>query len=1235
MYMPDSSSSHSDNSSAGTPVMPVFLHGTVWDESDEIRNIAERSGADRYRVGGKIARGGMGDLFEAVDSNCGRTVALKRIRSGLSTQDVIRRFLIEARITAQLEHPNIVPVHELSVDGEGRVFYAMKRIRGITLLHILGKMRVDDPDMLERYSLVHLLNIFQDICDAVAYAHSKGIIHRDLKPENVMVGDYGEVLVLDWGIAKVLHDVPGALSPPPSSKISGIETPVIAESVRRMAARCDALPTDAGIGGGAPDDNGQADSGPLSSLWTAGTVDSMVDGTGIGEILGTAGYMSPEQADGDVHRVTARSDVFSLGAILYFLLTLRAPFSGSRGRTMYEKIKAGRLLSPLDLQRRQSPDDESVRTLHCPGGRVPASLSAVAMKAMAYDPDARYQSVEDLQRDIRNYQTGFATAAEDAGAGKLIWLFICRHRILAACLVVVFLLSLVFVARLAQSERTARVQQALAEENAAARQVESLRANYRLADSLLAEGNALGALSRWEVARAKFHEAVDVLNAIDAPDLAARLGLWQSYRRCPPAINILADHQAAALAVDISENGCIGVAGFADGTIVCWDLPEGTAIRCLRRKGATSPVTSVEISRTGMCVIAGRYNGEIDVWDMNTGTCRTLYGHSRWIYAVAVSADGRKAASAGADGKVLVWDLDSAAKVVAATVPGWVNCLAFAGDGRRLVCGGANRAPTVWDVADGSLLEELAGGAENVNAITFAPPGNHVVTGSHDGYVHVHNLGGGGVERFWTGHASTVLSVDAGNNALQIVAGQKNMRVTTWETATGMRSTQFYHGVVAAMALSSHAGVAMGADTGGTVTLLATRGDREVAAWHGHRGTIECAAFSPDLRLIASGGWDQSVVLWDRAAGRILRTLSGHTRAVSGVGFVAGGAKVVSAGLDGAILLTDLAGGATERVFAVRHPIVRLAVAPSGSFAVFGDRSGQIWACGFDPVSEPVPVTLGDSACVSLALSADGAVAAALFASGTIHVWTTVGSKQVREFHVPGARCVAASPLGGMLAVGTANGSTLIIDAADGTTMRRCGSGQSPEITAVAFGPEGAFVYAADKGGAVIGWQYQGADRHVALPGHDRRINALALSPDGRYLVTGGRDRILLVRDFHTPDRYRQLSLALSGGSAAEFRAANVDSERLRSVGVWYAFMGADAWASDFLACAQDRGVHHAGPVLARSYQRLGLYREAAATFALVNGRTLDERRYIDLCRRALDAAGLGSDVATSDRLVR
>ena len=359
----------------------------------------------KYDIGGMIAQGGMGAILSAREVTIGRTVAMKVMLDSISSGDHVR-FIEEAKVTGQLEHPNIVPVYELGVDENGHVYYTMKFVQGVTLNQILKQLAARDKEAKKKYPLPVLLTLFQKICDAVAFAHSKGVIHRDLKPENIMIGDYGEVLVMDWGLAKVLGKGDSSTN--------------------------------------TPDPNTEQEKDNISSLPT-GQESAHDDSTNTmaGQILGTPRYMSPEQAAGDPY-LDERSDIYALGAILYTILSYRPPIDLSDVGEVLERVKKGEI-DPL-----RSPS----RKL-----KIADSLTALVKKAMALERKDRYPSVTALQSDITAYQAGFATSAEHAGFAKQLRLFVQRNKGIVATSCVAWLLiaalAVWFVINLRASEYTA------------------------------------------------------------------------------------------------------------------------------------------------------------------------------------------------------------------------------------------------------------------------------------------------------------------------------------------------------------------------------------------------------------------------------------------------------------------------------------------------------------------------------------------------------------------------------------------------------------------------------------------------------------------------------------------------------------------------------------------------------------------------------------------------------------
>ena len=359
-----------------------MLAASLWDPDLGLTPVRALLEGKKYKVLGTIGRGGMGVVNQARDLRIHRTVAMKVIKtaSQFSRENVLR-FIDEAQVTGQLQHPNIVPVYELGLDEHGEVFYTMKFVKGITLEHVLRDIRHGDAETIQKYPLGVLLTVFLKICDGVAYAHSMGVVHRDLKPDNVMIGEYGEVLVMDWGLAKkIAHG-------------SGDEN--------------------------LADTKPQA---PESDLRGFQTLDGL--------IVGTPPFLAPEAARGDLDEIDARSDIYVLGGILYAILTLRPPYPGKEFTELIERIAEGKFVHPSTHNIPSKSDDpaRNYTLAHLPGKRVPDGLAAVVVKAMSLKPADRYQNIADLQADITAWQGGFAPKAERAGLGRQILLWAGRNK---------------------------------------------------------------------------------------------------------------------------------------------------------------------------------------------------------------------------------------------------------------------------------------------------------------------------------------------------------------------------------------------------------------------------------------------------------------------------------------------------------------------------------------------------------------------------------------------------------------------------------------------------------------------------------------------------------------------------------------------------------------------------------------------------------------------------------------
>jgi len=407
---------------------------------------SEHAEPARHTIGEIVATGSLGMIYRAREAVTGRDVAMKRMHRELVTEPgAADRFMHEARLTALLEHPNVVPVHDAEEDPHGTPYYTMKLVRGSSLAEVLAALAEGDAGAAKAHPLPSLLTVLQKVCDAVAFAHSKGAAHRDLKPASIMMGDYGEVLLMGWG-----------KTAPPAATDPG----------------CDQL-----------------------------------------------------------------RDIQALGAILYEVLALRPPFPSL---TPEEDAAGGAPPPP-------SPLPVTGRRAHLPGGNVPASLAAVALKALASQPARRYPRVQALQADIRAYQSGFATAAESAGPWRQFRLFAARHRnvsiALAGSAALIAFIAALYGAEILRANRAAHAERIEAFAALALSEKETLRARQALGQ-LSHLGPEFSSNAHEFIKAGRFPEALEHLGyAVDVE--AENAGFHLAHAHLQQASGHLADAIAA------------------------------------------------------------------------------------------------------------------------------------------------------------------------------------------------------------------------------------------------------------------------------------------------------------------------------------------------------------------------------------------------------------------------------------------------------------------------------------------------------------------------------------------------------------------------------------------------------------------------------------------------------------------------------------------------------------------
>jgi eukaryotic-like serine/threonine-protein kinase len=1010
------------------------------------------SSTNKFTLVEELGRGGMGIILRGRDKVLHRDVALKVIRD--HGDDVQReRFIKEAQVTGQLEHPNIVPVHEFGVDHSGRIFFAMKLVRGRTLGEVLDGHRAGDEAVLRDFPLSRLVSILVQVCHAVAFAHSRGVIHRDLKPSNIMLGDFGEVQLMDWGLAKVgVVDVAEPAGVGEETRIPG-ERPV----VRRL------------------------------------------DDTQDGSVLGTPVYMPPEQALGRIGALDARSDVYALGAILYEVLTLRTPIEGEDVKEVLYKVARGEVITPEQA---------------APERDIPRDLSAVAMKALSYQPEHRYMDAGAMRRDLELFLDGRMVSAREDNVIEVLARFIRRHRIasLVVGTTVVLLLTVATVGYLAndaqrrralEERQRAEALQRAAEENqaraiasstvaeqerqraiAAQQQAEEHRriadlARERASVALESESRlrlrseqtahlAALSLASEQIARRDYDAARASLDACPV-----RLRDW-AWRRlallCHRHLAQFNDHVGAVRHLAVGDGGRLVAAAGDDGSVVVSDLAGRQRIAELM-----ADATALGMAH-GRPLLVLAEDEVVRLIDVRTGQEQgrlPLPG----VTTVAAAPDGTLVALGDSNGGVWWWDTATGHHRAGPHLPEAIGVLVL--DGADGLIAGTRTGAVVACRADGMQRwrHELPG-----RILALAPQGLAVVRDDRSGAIAVLDAAGG-----------TVLAKVAGNHAQ--VAG-------------------------AVFSDDGQRFALLGDDR--TARVFASGDASPVVTLEGHAGALFAAGFTDGHARLLTGAADGSVRLWDATRAVDIRQLASPGE--PGVtGHDTAGANGLIARADGtvrAIRLLDrrpaweIAIGFTAH--ATANAVSRVVLAGNhGQVRVLDLRSGEVLAEHGLGTATLQAIVCDASASRLVALDEDGWLRGLDRASGARFSTRVLPAGRGALCLVDDGRHVLAAGAGGMLTW---------CSTTDGTVVRREDT-PAPAIVALASARDGQVLALAGADRVVL-WNSATRQTAVVLRGHAGEVNDIAFNHDGTRLVTAGQDgtvrlwdvatgRALLVLDAH------------------------------------------------------------------------------------------------------------------------
>ena len=1015
--------------------------------------LAQELAGGRYEPRTEVGRGGMGKVLEALEKPLRRPVALKVLLQSGDDEDQ-KRFIREARITGGLQHPSIVPVHELNVDEKGRVFYTMKLVKGLTLLEILQSLSRHNSEALRRYRLPSLLTIFQKICDAVAFAHgqSEPVIHRDLKPENIMVGDYGEVLVMDWGAAKILR------------RNREGETSEVGE----------------------PDPaNGWEGKGGIEEAFT----------TLAGSVMGTPGYMAPEQARGQAGSADERTDIYALGAILYALLTLEAPvrLTAKEALEFEERRQRGEELGSI-FRRHAAPllSDRSIRGMfpHLPGRTLPGSLVAVALKAMSFHPEDRFASVKKLQADIAAYQTGFATTAEEARPWKRFKLLVARNKVLFTAIAAIFAVLLAAtVISLRQRKAALESNNALQLTLRQASRADHEAARQRFRVGAWREGLALmgRSLTFWPDNR----EAANYLLS------AIVFGHGDGDRL--PIFGV--HHDAAIRECAFSPDGRYFATASDDQTTRVWDAATGAQVgKTLHHAGqCLTPCFSPD----GRQLLTTGGDGVAMLWDARTGEpLAQPMRHGRpdldslsILQTGVFSPDGKQILTSSLDHTARVWDAASGKEIAQLVNPHRVADARFSPDGSRILTSYWYGGAMLWDATTFRPIGLPMTHGATVKKSMFTPDGSKIVTSSLDK-----------TARIWDGHTAKPLSpplehrdfvwdLDVSPDGKLFATACYDKTVRLWSLADG-----------------SPVGVPME-----------------------HEGPVDTVAFSPDGKRLVSASRDKTVRLWDTATCKPLGTPMRHDEAVLRAIFnPADATKVLSGGWDGAAYLWDAEVPVWPGdILPIPGQVRSLEFDENDDRVFVATRDGQAGLWSLSKKEFVTPVAQQRNPISAAVFHSSGKQFATAGPDGIVRFWNAVSGKEIAETKAGKDTIVALafSADGGSLFAAYLGGSVLQWRVSDGTQIGKVMK-HSEKMDALAVAPSGRQLATGCRDDYLYLWKTPGENAPPRKIRHGNPVLAISYDPDGKSIATGCDDHTARIWSVASGDQLGE-PFALNGRATA------------------------------------------------------------------------------------------------------
>ncbi|MCY3018777.1 MAG: serine/threonine protein kinase [Planctomycetota bacterium] len=1080
-----------------------------------------------------LGRGGMGAVWEAQDTRLNRRVAVKVMVAGEhASEHETERFRREAQNSAKLRHPNIVPVHDFGIEA-CQQYLVMDLVDGVMLADALRQ---------RQFTYREKAIMLEKVARAVQYAHEQGVIHRDLKPSNIM-----------------LEFAKGGCS---SDEVKpGSSTNVALPMNERPVG--EPLVMDFGLAKDIAKDSSLSQSG---------------------QVMGTPAYMPPEQAEGRVRDVGPRSDVYSLGAILYEMLTGRVPFTGENAMQVLRATCHDDPVPP----RRITPD-------------VPRDLETLCLKCLEKEAAKRYGSAEALAEDLARWLRGEPIAARAASFTERLAKWVRRRPATAALIGVsaVALVALVgggvwYNARLVTERdkaRTAAANEKAEAERARAAEAEAAQkareATRRLAESLAlqADGHCLAGHPLESLDR--YNEAQRTLASLGEPTFVVETGILELDNAYPLPLNTFSGHSNWVNSVAFSPDGKLALSGSRDKTLKLWEVKTGRELRTF--SGHTSWVKSIAFSPDGKLALSGSGDKTLKLWDVRTGReLRTFSGHTDSITSVAFAPDGALVLSATFDGVLKLMDVGTGREL--RTFSGGNDqslCVAFSADGKLALAGGMYHRLRLRDLATGRELRTLSGHIGQVSSIALSPDAKFALSGSNDMTLRLWDVTAERELRTFGGDARDVKSVAFAPGGKSALSGSRDGMLKLWDVATGreLRSYSGHADSISSVAFSPDGKLALSGSDDNTLKLWDVSMRGELRTFDGGTDKVWSIAFSPDGKLTLSGSGDRMPRLWDAVTGLELRRFSGHTSCILSVAFSPDGKLALSGSGDKTLKLWEVKTGRELRTFSGhRHQVSSVAFLPDGDLLLSGsvDKTLRLWDVATG--RELRTFSGHEYGVLDVAVSFDGKLALSRCCMSTLKLWDIATGRELPTFsgYRYGSSSATFLPKGKQ-ALSGCNDGTLKLWEVEGGQELRTFKGHTDWVPSVALSPDGMLALSGSQDKTMKLWDVGTGRELRTFKGHTDCVSRVAFSPDGELVLSGSVDKTLHLRDFTRPARYREFDVRLPKAREALQKNEN-DAEALKTFGEWYAFRGVNDWAVEFLEKARKNGVEVSPLILGRCY---------------------------------------------------